>query len=135
MSRYGRAASYADFGPDTTKVSLPALITFALPLTGAARYSTPLSFRIRRSSADPSREMDEHSTTILGLAEPARSLPTTSLTSSHVETMQNTTSRDASSARASTILAPYCASGSAFALVRFHAAMSQPPLARRAAIS
>src|SRR5205814_7635510 len=52
-----------------------------------------------------------------------------------VETMQKTMSRRASSASASTIFAPYLASGSAFARVRFQTAMSQPPFARRAAIS
>src|SRR6266480_1435366 len=42
MSRYGRATSYAGCGPETTNVSFPASMTFALPLTGAARYWMPL---------------------------------------------------------------------------------------------
>src|SRR5438105_5570000 len=116
-------------------VSLPALITLALPLTGAARYSMPFCFSIARSSAEPSSEMDEHSITMRGFACPARSFAITSLTSSQVETMQNTMSRRASSGSVSTTFAPYLASGSALARVRFQTAMSQPPFARRAAIS
>src|SRR5215471_13996672 len=49
--------------------------------------------------------------------------------------MQNTMSHPARSFRRSTTLAPSLASGSAFARVRFHTAMSQPPFARRFAIS
>src|SRR5215831_18965201 len=49
--------------------------------------------------------------------------------------MQNTMSQPARSLRLSTIFAPSFASGSAFARVRFHTAMSQPPFARRFAIS
>ena len=49
--------------------------------------------------------------------------------------MQNTMSLAASSVSSFTTFAPYFASGSAFALVRFHTAMSQPPLARRSAIA
>src|SRR5437763_1870353 len=116
-------------------VSLPALITLALPLTGAARYWMPFASSMRRSCAEPSSEIDEHSITMRGFACPARSFAITSLTSSQVETMQKTMSRRASSASASTIFAPYFASGSALARVRFHTAMSQPPFARRAAIS
>src|SRR5438309_5008732 len=116
-------------------VSLPALITLALPLTGAARYSMPFCFSIARSSAEPSSEMDEHSITMRGFACPARSFAITSLTSSQVETMQKTISRRARSAIESTIFAPYFPSGSALARVRFQTAMSQSPFARRAAIS
>src|SRR5919197_6198668 len=116
-------------------VSLPALITLALPLTGAARYSMPCCLSIARSSAEPSSEIDEHSITMRGFACPASSLAITSLTSSQVDTMQNTMSRRASSASVSTSFAPYLASGSALARVRFQTAMSQPPFASRAAIS
>src|SRR5262245_51763622 len=49
--------------------------------------------------------------------------------------MQNTMSQPARSLRLSTTFAPSFASGSALARVRFHTAMSQPPLARRFAIS
>ena len=70
-----------------------------------------------------------------GLAWPASSLPITSFTSSQVDTMQKTMSREASSASVLTTFAPYLASGSALARVRFQTAMSQAPLARRAAIS
>src|SRR5438270_8831442 len=135
MSRYGRAASYAACGPETTNVSFPALITFALPLTGAARYWMPFSCSILRSSAEPSSEMEEHSMTILGCFEPERSFCITSFTSAQVDTMQNTMSREASCGSVSTTFAPYLASGSALARVRFQTAMSQPPFARRAAIS
>jgi hypothetical protein len=61
------------------------LITLALPLTGAARYSTPWLASTWRSSADPSSEMEEHSTTIFGLpplAPEASALPRTCFTSS-----------------------------------------------------
>jgi hypothetical protein len=110
-------------------------MTFALPLTGAARYWTFLSERIVRSSADPSSEIDEHSTTIPGLAVPESSLPTTSFTSSQVDTMTKTMSLEASSGSLSTTVAPYLASGSALARVRFHTAMSQPLFARRSAMA
>src|SRR2546428_4615267 len=116
-------------------VSLPALITLALPLTGAARYSTPFAESILRSSAEPWSEIDEHSTTIFGFCAPASSCCITDFTSSQVDTMQKTMSRPASSPSESTILAPYLASGSALARVRFHTAMSQPAFARRPAIS
>src|SRR6266853_6152991 len=49
--------------------------------------------------------------------------------------MQNTMSQPARSFRPSTIFAPSLARGSALARVRSHTAMSQPPLARRRAIS
>src|SRR6266853_1965826 len=49
--------------------------------------------------------------------------------------MQNTTSQPVSSGSESTIFAPSFASGSAFARVRFHTVRSQPPFARRRAIS
>src|SRR2546425_1963786 len=116
-------------------VSLPALITLALPLTGAARYSMPFAESILRSSAEPSSEIDELSTTIFGFWLPASSCCITDFTSSQVDTMQNTMSRVASSPSESTTLAPYFASGSALYRVRFHTAMSQPPFARRPAIS
>src|SRR5213594_1876717 len=66
----GASAAAAPFGPETTKVSLPALITLALPETGADSSSTPFVERILRSSAEPSSEIEEHSTTIFGLALP-----------------------------------------------------------------
>src|SRR6266705_481561 len=49
--------------------------------------------------------------------------------------MQKTMSQPASSGRLLTIFAPSFASGSAFARVRFHTVRSQPPFARRRAIS
>src|SRR6266516_7881521 len=49
--------------------------------------------------------------------------------------MQNTMSQPARSGSESTIFAPSFASGSAFARVRFHTVSSQPPFARRRAIS
>src|SRR6266849_6112785 len=117
-------------------------MTFAFPETGAERSSTPCPASIFRSSAEPSREIEEHSTTMRG----TRPLPLafdsrpfgpaiTSLTSSQVETMQNTMSQPARSGRESAIFAPSFASGSAFAGVRFQTAMSQPDFASRRAIS
>jgi hypothetical protein len=81
-------------------------MTLALPLTGAARYSMPCPERIPRSSAEPSSEIDEHSTTIFGLLFPESSLPITSFTSSHVDTMQKTMSFPARSVNASATFAP-----------------------------
>src|SRR5215472_15821553 len=98
----GSATSKALFGPEQTNDSRPALITLALPETGAAKYSIPRLARIARSSAEPSSEIDEHSISIRGtFPPPADSNPpepaTTSFTSSQVDTMQNTMSHDASS--------------------------------------
>src|SRR5437899_9511662 len=101
MFRYGSAASNADFGPEQTNDSRPALITFALPDTGAASNAMPRFARISRSSAEPSSEIDEHSTTSFGDLPADRSPPapaTTSFTSSHVDTMTNTMSQAARSA-------------------------------------
>src|SRR5258706_2448586 len=96
----------------------------------------PRSSSMRRSSAEPSREIDEHSITTRGrLRAFPRSDVITAFTSSHVETMQKTMSRPASSVTSFAIVAPYFTSGSAFARVRFHASTSAPPRARRAAIS
>jgi hypothetical protein len=89
-----------------------------------------------RSSAEPSSEIDEHSITRRGIRVAPSSKPSmTCWTSSHVETMQKTRSRAASSERWVAILAPCFASGSAFERVRFHTRTSAPPRARRAAIS
>src|SRR3974390_1549271 len=102
-------------GPDTTDDSLPALITLALPDTGAAMKLTPLSASCLRISADSSTEIEEQSTSIFGFLAPDSrpSLPNaTSLTSLPVDTMANTTSQSASSTGLSTILAPLAASGS-----------------------
>src|SRR5690349_6342059 len=95
----------------------------------------PFLSRSALSSADPSREIDEHSTTIFGFAFPASSRVTTSFTSFQVDTMTNTISREASSGSLSATSAPYFFSGSAFSFVRFQARTSAPPLARSAAIS
>ena len=60
---------------------------------------------------------------------------TTSLTSSHVDTMQNTMSQTASSGSATAIFAPCSASGSAFERVRFHTVRSARAFASRSAIA
>jgi hypothetical protein len=57
-------------------------MTFAFPLTGAARYSMPRPFSIALSSAEPSSEMEEHSTTMPGAVFPESALASTSFTSS-----------------------------------------------------
>ena len=114
---------------------MPALITFAFPLTGAARYSTPFFFSIARSSAEPSSDIEEHSTTMRGFSDPARSFSITCFTSSQVDTMQNTMSFFASSVSCSTTVAPCFDNGSALALVRFQTVRSQPFFARRSAIA
>src|SRR4029453_15264426 len=100
MLRYGSAASNAAFGPEQTNDRRPALITLALPLTGAASSSTPRALRSARNSAEPSSEIDEHSTTSLGALPPDNSPAgpaTTSFTSSQVDTMTNTMSHVARS--------------------------------------
>src|SRR3954463_9620155 len=109
-------------------------MTLALPDTGDARYCVPKGASILRSSAEPSSEIDEHSTTMRG----AGPLPgcdfdsrpagpeTTSFTSFQVDTMTKTMSQPASSGSVETIFAPSFASGSALARVRFQTLMSQP---------
>src|SRR3954468_23251677 len=118
-------------------------MTFALPDTGEARYCVPKGWSSLRSSAEPSREIEEHSTRMRG-AGPLpgcdfESIPdgpdTTSLTSFQVETMTKTMSQPASSTSVETIFAPSFASGSALARVRFQTWVSQPACARRCAIS
>src|SRR5579863_331579 len=102
------AVSYAFFGPEQTNVSLPALITLALPDTGAARYWISRLPRISRNSAEPSREIEEHSISIFGFDFPfARRFVTTCFTSFQAATMQKTTSREASSEISSATLAPH----------------------------
>src|SRR5258706_1934802 len=112
-------------------------MTFALPDTGAARHSMPRASSMLRNSADPSSEIDEHSTTMRGL--PPRAFASiaviTDFTSSHVDTMQKTMSHPASWERSVATRAPCFARGSAFERVRFHARTSAPPWARCAAIS
>ena len=113
-------------------------MTLALPETGAASISTPRAARPARSSAEPSSEIDEHSTTSFGARGPD-SNPfgpvTTSATSSRVDTITNTTSQAARSTSRSATLAPAAANGSALARVRFHTVRSAPPLASRSAIA
>src|SRR6185437_8135242 len=134
------AVSYAGFGPEHTKERRPALITLALPETGAASRSIPRCASSARNSAEPSREIDEHSTISLGCAAPSpESSPPdpaiTSRTSSYVDTMTNTMSHAASSLRRSAMCAPFCPSGSAFARVRFHTVRLAPRIVRRSAIA
>ena len=108
--------------PEITADNRPALITLALPETGAATKSLPRSFRRSRMDADSSTEMVEQSTTTGGTlpAEATPSLPKMTLSRSlPVETMENTTSQPARSLSLSTILPPEAASGSALARVRF----------------
>src|SRR5450759_466974 len=92
-ARYGATASKASFAPEATTVSLPALITLALPDTGAARNFTPCPASFSRISADSSREIEVLSTTIFG-ALPCDITPlgpnSTSLTSLPVDTIVST---------------------------------------------
>ncbi len=65
-------------------------MTLALPDTGAASICTPRAASSARSSAEPSSEIDEHSTSIFGAFGPdsrPRGPATTSLTSSQVDTI------------------------------------------------
>src|SRR5918994_4161660 len=129
-SRYGRTASQASAGPDTTSVSLPASTTDGLPLTGAARRATPRASVWALTSAEASVETVDESTTTDGAVSDLDSSPfsprTTALKSSGPATIVKTMSRPASSTGASTTVAPSWASGSAFALVRLYTARSQP---------
>jgi len=117
-------------------------MTFAFPETGAASNWMPCASNACRNSAEPSSEIDEHSTTSFGRLpsrEAFESNPagpsTTSFTSSYVDTITKTISHAARSVTLSATLAPYCVKGSAFARVRFQTVTSAPPLARRPAIS
>src|SRR6476659_11181888 len=97
MRRYGSAASNARLGPEQTNDSRPALMTFALPDTGAARRSTPRACKAARSSAEPSSDIDEHSTISFGAAAELHDrrpddTRMTASTSFHVDTMTNTMS-------------------------------------------
>jgi len=126
-------------GPEQANDSRPASMTFALPETGAASSSIPRSASSDRSSAEPSSEIDEHSTIRRVCDVFAASSPSgpaiTSRTSSQVDTMTNTMSQAASSESVDAIFAPCLASGSALARVRFHTVRSAPCFASRAAIA
>ena len=119
-------------------VSLPALITLALPDTGAASIWTPREASSARISAEASIEIEVESITSFGL--PPRLITplgpySTSFTSSPVDTIVKMMSQLARSERLSTTLAPYSFSGSALDFVRFHTDRSHPTFASRAAIA
>src|SRR4029078_528893 len=103
---------YVSSGPDTAMVRPPALITLALPLTGAARNSTPRSAHAVRIAADVSVETVEQSMTISGRVSSTSRPPSPSSTCSRsvpVETIVKTTSRSRSSAIDVAILPPAAA--------------------------
>src|SRR3954469_4001626 len=111
-----------DSGPEQTDDSLPALITLALPLTGAQMKSAPRSFSLLRISTDSSTAMVEQSTNTPGVLLPdsTPSLPKyTCSTSLPSATIENTTSMPERSESLSTTLPPILASGSALERVRF----------------
>src|SRR5829696_9554676 len=136
-SRYGRTASQASFGPDTTTVSLPASTTDGLPLTGAASRATPRASVSALTCADASGEIVEESTMIDGAASDLERRPfsprTTALKSSGPATIVKTMSRSASSWGESSTVPPSSVSGSAFERVRLYTATSQPASSRRVA--
>src|SRR3954451_4246348 len=66
VARYGCTCSNADFGPDATDESLPALTHLPLPLTGALTKSQPNCFSRARIASDCSIPIDEQSTRIFG---------------------------------------------------------------------
>ena len=119
-------------------VSLPALITLALPETGAASICTPCAASSARISAEASSEIEVESITSFGLP-PFDITPfgpySTSFTSSPVETIVKMMSQPARSVRLSTTFAPYSFRGSAFDFVRFQTDRSQPTFASLAAIA
>src|SRR5450759_5866727 len=91
----GDTSSNTALGPEQTKLSFPALITLALPDTGAASICVPCCARTPRNSAEPSSEIEEHSTTMRGAPllplafesnPPAPAM--TAFTSAYVDTMQ-----------------------------------------------
>ncbi len=121
QARYGSTSSNILFGPDTTKLSLPAFTTLALPLTGAARNSTPRAASAARSLVEASTEIDVQSTTMRGGLGPDRRPSGPMRTCSRswsLETIAKTMSRSARSASRSAMRAPCWASGSALARVR-----------------
>ena len=65
-SSRGATLSYVLFGPETTRVRLPEATTLPLPLTGAARKSTPASVQAARIASEDSIETVEQSTTAPG---------------------------------------------------------------------
>src|SRR5271170_1522161 len=99
----GVAVLQAASGPERTAESLPALITLALPLTGAATKSAPSCLSLSRMAADSSTAMVEQSTTIGGILPPWLHTPflpySTSCTSEPVATIENNTSTSFSSDR------------------------------------
>jgi hypothetical protein len=107
-----------------------------LPLTGAASSSMPRAPSSSRSSAEPSSEIDEHSTTSFVRTSGADSSAcTTSFTSFHADTITNTMSQAARSVTGPATLAPCASSGCAFARVRFQTTRPAPALARRSAMA
>jgi hypothetical protein len=66
----GATVLHAASLPEITAESLPALMTLALPLTGAATYSLPSCCRRSRIEADSSTAMVEQSTKIFGSLPP-----------------------------------------------------------------
>ena len=102
--------------------ALPSATTCGLPLSGAARKSTPARAVAARTCAETSAETVEQSTTTDGRrsadSSPAFSL-TTSSRSSGVDTMTKTTSQAARSTIEPTAVAPRSTSGPVLAAVRF----------------
>src|SRR6185436_11560704 len=118
---YGCATSNALRGPDATIVSLPAVTTFALPLTGAASICVPSFAASARTFADASSDTLEQSTRSFGLRD-LLSRPSgprqTAIRSSDVDTVVNTMSQARSSSTEAAIDPPSSASGSTLLRVR-----------------
>ena len=75
MRRKGSHSSKTLRGPELTTESLPALITLALPDTGAARKAMPFAASAARIAAEASIEIDEQSTTMRGCSPGVPSRP------------------------------------------------------------
>jgi hypothetical protein len=108
-------------GPDATIVSLPAVTTFALPLTGAASMSVPSLAAAARTSAEASSDTLEQSISSFGdwsLPSTPSAPRHTAVRSSDAETVVNTMSNPRMARGESTIFAPSAASGSTLLRVR-----------------
>jgi hypothetical protein len=93
--RIGRTLSKASLSPPTMKVSVPLSAAGVLPVTGASRYSTPISFSLAATLTSVSGDTVEQSTTTDPLLNPSTSpsLPkTTCSTSEESGSISSTTS-------------------------------------------
>jgi hypothetical protein len=120
-------------------VSAPEATTLPLPLTGAARKSTPAAVHSARIFSEDSIDTVEQSTTAPGSRCGSTSRPpspsSTCSRSAGVDTIVNTTSLSRRSAIVSATPQPWSAIASALARVRFHTCGFTPARASRTAMA